>query len=132
MRGCSLNKMTAVGIGLLAMAALSSDRAAAITEYWQGSWDTTTVPIHVNQNGRKVTGRYRSGPGCTGRIVAEAEGPVGERLVGTFDDNCSGGNTGKLRATVDVGESPLTFRGKYCEYGLVLCGDWVRWKGQHR
>lgn len=122
-------------LALASTASVSASPAApTITEWWQGSWDTSTGPLHMSQNGRKVTARYKSGPGCTGLVVAEAQGQVGQHLVGTFNDRCSGGDSGKLRATVDVDESPLTFRGRFCENVTRVgpCGRWITWKGKHR
>lgn len=81
-----------------------------------------------------MTAKYKSGPGCTGTIAAEAQGNVGQSLVGTFNDRCSGGDSGKLRALVDVHDDPLTFRGKFCENLTRIgpCGRWITWKGTHR
>lgn len=105
--------------------------AAEITEYWEGTWDTSAGILHFIQSGRIVLAKYRSGPGCTGRMSAKAQGSAGAYIVGTFDDRCPGGDTGKLEARLDG--NVRTFVGRFCENNAAgFCGSWVRWKGTKR
>ena len=132
--------VSGAALGFSLAGALSISSALAVPDWWQGSWSTSSVAgpllVHFEQNERKVTGRYRSGPGCIGLIEAKAEGSNGQHLVGTFDDRCpatgSENNRGQLRVTVDFDERPLKFTGKFRECGRFTCGDWYRWIGRKR
>lgn len=122
---------------------LSPSGAYAVTEWWKGSWKTAhefgKFTVHFEQDGRKVTGKYKSGVGCTGIIKGEAEGQTGERLVATFDDRCPSApsgenNEGQIRIRIVEDSAPLKFTGKFRNCGTFTCAGstWTKWVGRLR